>query len=76
MEESKNSWSKAIQEDGINWIHILNQDGIEKQNIVKTFNVNAFPTKILVGADGRIITRTTSGASDAIDKALEKIYGF
>ena len=76
LEESKSSWSKAIQEDGINWVHILNQDGIEKQNIVKTFNVNAFPTKILVGADGRIITRTTSGASDAIDKALEKIYGF
>ncbi|SMC70404.1 Thioredoxin-like [Pedobacter nyackensis] len=76
LEESRSSWSRAIQEDGINWIHILNQDGIEKQNIVKTFNVNAFPTKILVGADGRIITRTTSGASDAIDKALEKIYGF
>ncbi|TCC97788.1 TlpA family protein disulfide reductase [Pedobacter hiemivivus] len=76
LEESRTSWSKAIQEDGINWIHILNQDGIEKQNIVKTFNVNAFPTKILVGADGRIITRTTSSASDAIDKALEKIYGF
>lgn len=76
LEDSKKSWLKAIEEDDIRWVHILNQDGIEQQNIVKTFNVNAFPTKILVGADGKIITRTTSGASDAIDKALEKIYGF
>jgi thiol-disulfide isomerase/thioredoxin len=76
LEESRNSWNKAIKEDGIDWVHILNQEGIEMQNIVKTFNVNAFPTKILVGADGKIITRTTSGASDAIDKALKKIYGF
>lgn len=76
LDESKTKWLKAIEEDSINWVHILNQDGIEKQDIVKTFNVNAFPTKILIGADGKIITRTTSGASDAIDKALEKIYGF
>lgn len=76
FDESKAKWLKAIEEDGISWVHILNQDGIEKQDIVKTFNVNAFPTKILIGADGKIITRTTSGASDAIDKALEKIYGF
>ncbi|MNL33255.1 Thiol-disulfide oxidoreductase ResA [compost metagenome] len=76
LEESKAKWLKAIEEDGISWVHILNQDGIEKQDIVKTFNVNAFPTKILIGADGKIITRTTSGASDAIDKAMEKIYGF
>ncbi|MNX67282.1 Thiol-disulfide oxidoreductase ResA [compost metagenome] len=76
LEASRSSWSKAIKEDGIDWVHILNQEGIETQNIVKTFNVNAFPTKILVGADGKIITRTTSGASDAIDKALKKIYGF
>lgn len=76
LEDSKKSWLKAIEEDDIRWVHILNQDGIEKQNLVKTFNISAFPTKILVGADGKIITRTTSGASDAIDKALEKIYGF
>ncbi|WEK18983.1 MAG: TlpA disulfide reductase family protein [Candidatus Pedobacter colombiensis] len=76
LEESKKAWSKAIKEDDVNWVHILNQDGIAQQDIVKTFSVNGFPTKILVGADGKIITRVTAGVSDAIDKALEKIYGF
>jgi thiol-disulfide isomerase/thioredoxin len=76
MDESKASWLKAIAEDGINWIHILNQDGIEKQGIVKSYQINAFPTKILIGKDGKIILRITASATDDIDKELAKIYGF
>lgn len=76
LEESKASWLKAIKEDGISWIHILNQDGAEKQNIVKDYQINAFPTKILVDKDGKIILRITASATDDIDKALEKIYGY
>lgn len=76
LEESKLSWLKAINADQINWIHILNQDGIEKQNLVSTFQVNVFPTKILVGADGKIILRISASATDDIDKALSRIYGF
>jgi thiol-disulfide isomerase/thioredoxin len=76
IEESKASWLKAIAEDEINWVHILNQDGIEKQDIVKSYQVNAFPTKILVDKDGKIILRITASATDDIDKELKKIYGF
>ncbi|TKC07434.1 AhpC/TSA family protein [Pedobacter frigoris] len=76
LDDSKASWLKAIQDDQITWVHILNQDGIEKQDIVKTYHVNAFPTKILVDAEGKIILRVTASATDDIDKALEKIYGF
>lgn len=75
LDESKANWLKAIKDDQINWVHILNQDGIEKQDIVKTFHVNAFPTKILIGADGKILLRVTASATDDIDKALERIYG-
>ncbi len=76
IEESKAQWLKAIAEDKINWVHILNQDGIEKQDIVKSYQVNAFPTKILVGKDGKIILRVTASATDDIDQELKKIYGF
>jgi thiol-disulfide isomerase/thioredoxin len=76
VEESKANWLKAIADDGINWVHILGQDGIEKQNIVKSYNVDAFPTKILIDKEGRIILRVTSSATDDIDKELMKIYGF
>lgn len=76
LDDAKATWLKAIKEDQINWVHILNQDGMEKQDIVKTYHVNAFPTKILVDARGKIILRITASATDDIDKALEKIYGF
>ena len=76
LADSKASWLKAIQDDQISWVHILNQDGIEKQDVVKTYHVNAFPTKILIDAQGKIILRVTASATDDIDKALRKIYGF
>jgi thiol-disulfide isomerase/thioredoxin len=76
LAQSKLEWLKAIEEDKIKWVHILNQDGIEQQDIVKSYNVNGFPTKILVDAQGKIILRVTASATDDIDKALEKIYGF
>lgn len=76
LDESKASWLKAIADDGINWVHILNQDGIEKQDIVRSYQVNAFPTKILVDKDGKIILRITASATDDIDKELKRIYGF
>lgn len=76
LDASKASWLKAIQEDEIGWIHLLNQDGIEKQDLVKTFSVNAFPTKIMVDTEGKILLRVTASATDDIDKALARIYGF
>jgi thiol-disulfide isomerase/thioredoxin len=74
--EARKKWLKAIVEDDINWKHVLNLEGIEKQDIVKSYNIIAFPTKILVNAEGKIVLRITSSATDDIDKALAKIYGF
>jgi len=73
--EAQTAWMKAIAEDEINWVHILNMDGIEKQNIVKDYNVMAFPTKILVDKNGKVLLRITASATDDIDRALAKIYG-
>lgn len=76
LQESKSSWLKAIADDDINWIHVLNQDGISQQDLVKSYQVNAFPTKILVDKNGKIILRITASATDDIDQELKKIYGF
>ena len=75
LDDARAAWLKAIDEDQIKWVHILNRDGMEQQNIVKDYGVNSFPTKILVDKDGKIILRISASATDDIDKALEKIYG-
>ncbi len=74
LEESKSAWNKAIAEDGINWVHVLNQEGIAQQDLVKDYGIMGFPTKVLIDKDGKILLRITASATDDIDKALAKIY--
>ena len=54
----------------------MNDDGTEStQNIVADYRVTAFPTKILLDKDGKILLRITASATDDIDKMLEKKLG-
>jgi thiol-disulfide isomerase/thioredoxin len=76
LSEARTAWLKAIEEDGLTYINVLNNDGIVKQNLVRDYNIMAFPTKILISNEGKILMRITSSATDDIDHALEKIYGF
>ena len=75
IEEQKTKWKEAIVKDGINWVHVLNGEGVEKQDLVKDYKVTAFPTKILLDKDGKILLRVSASATDDIDKALEKHLG-
>ncbi len=73
MEARKEKWLEAIEKDGISWVHVMNNDGSELiQDIVKDYRVTAFPTKILLDTDGKILLRITASATDDVDKMLEK----
>lgn len=76
LEEARSLWLKAIEEDALPYVNVLNNEDMDKQNLVKDYNIMAFPTKILLSSEGKIILRITSSATDDIDRALEKIYGF
>ena len=76
MAESNESWKKAIDELGIHWVNVLNNENKEQFDIVKAYAISGFPTKILVDAQGKIILRITASATDDIDVALKKIYGY
>ena len=72
-EEQRKNWLNAIKTDQIPWVHILNNDGAEKQNLVTDYHIAAFPTKILLDKQGNIVLRITAAATDDLDKALEKL---
>lgn len=76
IEEANASWKKAIDELGIHWINVLNNENKEQFDIVKSYGITGFPTKILVDAEGKIILRITASATDDIDVALKNIYGY
>ncbi|SMC94198.1 TlpA family protein disulfide reductase [Pedobacter africanus] len=71
MENQLKQWKKAIAEDQINWVQVLNTT---ENNLVKLFGVSSYPTKILVDPKGNILLRT-SGHSDELKKLLETIFG-
>jgi thiol-disulfide isomerase/thioredoxin len=76
LDDSKKSWRKAIEELNLPWTNVLNNENKEQMDIVKEYQISGFPTKILVDENGKIILRVIASATDDIDIALKKIYGF
>lgn len=60
-------WKKAVKEDGINWLHILYNPEI--RDLVKEFDINAYPTKFLIDQNGKFIMKFP-GNSEIQHKAL------
>lgn len=65
-------WLNAITVDNLIWTQILNDVGIESCDLVKLFNIAAFPTKILIGKDGKILVIEV-GDSVRIEDELKKL---
>ncbi|MBL1410048.1 TlpA disulfide reductase family protein [Sphingobacterium faecale] len=66
-ERARKAWVDAINEDQIEWIHILNDEEKDKQDLVKTYSITAFPTKILLDKDGKIVYRGVGSGSELSD---------
>ncbi len=75
LEGSRSAWIKAIEDDDINWVQVLNNEGIEKSDAVKAYGVSVFPTKLLLDKEGKIIARYIGDTAE-INTALNKIFGF
>nr|WP_121272961.1 TlpA disulfide reductase family protein [Pedobacter schmidteae] len=64
---------KAMLEDGVDWINLLNKDDTDI-DVVKTYLITGFPTKILLDEEGKVVLRVTASATDDLDKVLERYY--
>lgn len=71
---ARETWLQAIEEDGMTWTQILNNEGRENYDVVKEYAITAFPTKVLIGPDGKILVRAV-GESEPIDQKLQEIFG-
>jgi thiol-disulfide isomerase/thioredoxin len=52
------AWLKAIKQDALPWAQIMNDEGKSQSDVVTLYGVKAFPTKVLIGPDGKIILRS------------------
>ena len=73
-EENRANWLRAIEEDGLTWTQILNNEGREEYDVVRLYNIPGFPTKILIAPDGKIVA-VWVGASPDLEEKLKEIFG-
>ena len=74
MEAMKKRWRQAVTEDDLTWVQVLNADGIKDFDIVRNYAVEAFPTKLLLDREGRIIDRFVGDDPHIIDSKLDQIF--
>ena len=69
VEENQKEWRKAVKEDGMEWTQILNNEG--ETDVVKLYGISAFPTKILISPEGKILCKLVGGSQDIAGKLAE-----
>ena len=74
MEAQLKSWQKAITDDGIHWKHVLYDPAIS--DLVKAYDIGGYPTKFLVGKDGKFLMRLLGNSPqghEMLKKQLEEL---
>lgn len=74
LEENMKVWKETVKEDNLPWLQVLDNEGIEKFDAVKSYGVTAFPTQVLLDKEGKIIARYV-GESEDLDMKLKEIFG-
>lgn len=76
IKKCRAEWIDAINKDGIDWVQILNNEDVEKFDAVKSYGVTAFPTKILLDKEGKVVARYVGFGGDELDKKLKTIFNY
>ncbi|SHL33636.1 Thiol-disulfide isomerase or thioredoxin [Chitinophaga jiangningensis] len=69
------AWKKAVKDDGLPWLHVLNNYDKVKADLVASYAVTGFPTKLLLDKTGRIIYKEVGTGGEGLDQELKKIFG-
>ncbi len=71
LDDKKASWLKAIEADGLTWLHASDLKGW-KSDLAAEYGIKSIPTSFLVDAEGKIIAKDLRG--DALEKKLETLF--
>jgi thiol-disulfide isomerase/thioredoxin len=74
LTENEQSWKDAVRTDNLPWLQVLNNQGQQEGDMIKDYGVDAYPTKILIDRNGKIIGRYTGDDAAALEKKLALIF--
>ena len=72
LDEDKEKWMKAIEKDGLTWIHVSDLGGWYS-SVCSQFNISSIPFTILVSKDGKIIAKGLRGQE--LEEKVKEILG-
>lgn len=67
LDRSDEAWRKALKQEGCGWLQVCDYDG----KVAHAYAVSAIPLTIIVGPDGRIVSRGLQ--KDALEKKLDEL---
>lgn len=70
LDQNKNAWQKAIQQDGLTWTHVSDLKFWDNE-AAKLYGVQGIPYNVLVDPDGNIVAENLHG--DEIVQTLQKV---
>lgn len=72
LDNSKDRWLQAIQQDGLTWHHVSDLKGWQNE-VAQMYNIRSIPQTILLDKDGKILARNLRGPS--LEEKLAEIFG-
>lgn len=70
LDDKKDAWLKAIEADGLPWIHVSDLKGW-KNSVAGLYDVKAVPQNFLIGPDGIILAKNLRG--EELEKRLTEL---
>ena len=70
LDKKKEAWLKAIQEDGLEWLHVSDLQ-YWNSKVVKTYDISGIPMGVLIDKEGKIIAKNLR--RESLDKKLEEV---
>ena len=74
--DSREKWLEAVEQHELPWINLLDtREGRPAETIDNLYGIGAYPTKILIDPEGRIVdifVGERPGFSEMLDKKLKK----
>jgi thiol-disulfide isomerase/thioredoxin len=73
LDKSKTAWSKAINQDKLDWEYHVSDLGAWNSAAARQYKVNSIPMSYLIDENGIIIAKNLRGSS--LDMALDRMVG-
>lgn len=72
--QAEKMWKEAIEKDGLIWTNVLNNELSMNQDVVQLYNIEGYPTQILLDKEGKVIGRWLGAAGKQLDDKLKAIF--